>query len=702
MSNINELFVQETVDPRIENVMPILSKLQKKISEMSEVNELSEWADKLIEGDEDIEDNEADDAADNAESELTEAPGAETLGHNVRTDAKNMRAFDLEETHPAVRQLKNKLGQVAKQNPGSGLGKHYDNIKNGMTYKDLVRKGMVDQNGKIDIPGFKDEMEEAVRAGFVTPDWKHTPQQGAYGAPTDQLGRPYNQAQRDELAASVKQNRKDNKAFSGGLPTKGADSAAFGWDGVWKAPDVKNTGVRAQQDTGTDNPKKWKTLASAGDGKGIAEEESLTSNNPQGVPESEEHSPVAQAITRKILTQRTDLLKKYGPVKVMQAIDSASEFFGDVEEIGSSDMYAYMQYVEKELGNVDEGMMDTVEKGVKALDRFVTGGDKEDLIKKLQKDAGIPSHAQHGKPNMAKPKEEEVDESALQAYLGDKKYGEDGMDALRKAGQEHASEKTMQNIRAKYSKKEEPVKEGNGDTEIHPGMKVSQGTVVKVNGNTVTVKTSNGDMMNMNIHDVDQAVAEGEFAGDYATGEAGQWRNKGPKANKPATIGDLVGEGTGNLAKAISKLGGWYQEDSLDPNIEKFEYDDREGGYYASGSIEHNLKTGEIEIHFQDSESDEDIDGTFNSIGDAMNALRGGYPGSHGGRAQNYDSLANKTLFTPDDVYKTDRAGKKGTLSKSRMDGMKASSAYTMRGGPKGVLPEGQDDLDTIRRLVRK
>jgi uncharacterized membrane protein len=38
-------------------------------------------------------------------------------------------------------------------------------------------------------------------------------------------------------------------------------------------------------------------------------------------------------------------------------------------------------------------------------------------------------------------------------------------------------------------------------------------------------------------------VAEGEFAGHYATGVAGQWRNKGSKANKPATIGDLVGEG---------------------------------------------------------------------------------------------------------------------------------------------------------------
>jgi hypothetical protein len=89
--------------------------------------------------------------------------------------------------------------------------------------------------------------------------------------------------------------------------------------------------------------------------------------------------------------------------------------------------------------------------------------------------------------------------------LGDKKYGEDGMDALRKAGQEHASEKEMQNIRAEYSKKEEPVKEGNDDTEIRPGMKVSQGTVVKVNGNTVTVKTSNGDTFDIFKTDVDIA-----------------------------------------------------------------------------------------------------------------------------------------------------------------------------------------------------
>jgi hypothetical protein len=75
---------------------------------------------------------------------------------------------------------------------------------------------------------------------------------------------------------------------------------------------------------------------------------------PQDMTEGHEDSSVASALTRRIMTQRLDLLKKYGPVKVMSAIDSAAEFFGDVEEIGSSDMHAYMQYVEKALDGMNE------------------------------------------------------------------------------------------------------------------------------------------------------------------------------------------------------------------------------------------------------------------------------------------------------------------------------------------------------------
>ena len=52
-------------------------------------------------------------------------------------------------------------------------------------------------------------------------------------------------------------------------------------------------------------------------------------------------------------------------------------------------------------------------------------------------------------------KEEDMEESGLQAYLGNKKYGKDGMDALRKAGRDGASKEKMANIRAKYDKLDE-------------------------------------------------------------------------------------------------------------------------------------------------------------------------------------------------------------------------------------------------------
>jgi hypothetical protein len=58
-NNLNELFVQETLDPRIESVMPILNRIHKKVSESvvdKEMNKLAEWADSLVE-DESIKSN---------------------------------------------------------------------------------------------------------------------------------------------------------------------------------------------------------------------------------------------------------------------------------------------------------------------------------------------------------------------------------------------------------------------------------------------------------------------------------------------------------------------------------------------------------------------------------------------------------------------------------------------------------------------
>lgn len=58
-----------------------------------------------------------------------------------------------------------------------------------------------------------------------------------------------------------------------------------------------------------------------------------------------------------------------------------------------------------------------------------------------------------------------MEESALQAYLGKKKYGSKGMKALQQAGREHAGKDKMDQIRNRYDKMDEAdMEEGNAFT----------------------------------------------------------------------------------------------------------------------------------------------------------------------------------------------------------------------------------------------
>ncbi len=132
----------------------------------------------------------------------------------------------------------------------------------------------------------------------------------------------------------------------------------------------------------------------------LTEEESIKSNNPVGIPESETPTHKGGTVSSKNgVTQHKSGPGVYGGYDANRHPDSPEE-----KHVGS--------------------------RGAK------TGHRTDKVVK-----------------------HKEVDESALQAYLGDKKYGEKGMDALRAAGREHASKTKMQNIRAKFSNKEENVTE---------------------------------------------------------------------------------------------------------------------------------------------------------------------------------------------------------------------------------------------------
>ena len=144
------------------------------------------------------------------------------------------------------------------------------------------------------------------------------------------------------------------------------------------------------------------------------------------VAEGVEYSPVTQAITRRILRQRTDLLAKYGPEKVGNAIDEVADFVGDVEEIGSSDVSGWVRHVEQMLGNMQgvaegsdaakyyivnhdtneniDGPFDTREEAETVYDRMIKRVESGTMEKnfKIQKKKGV-AEAIVGKPRYSEP-----------------------------------------------------------------------------------------------------------------------------------------------------------------------------------------------------------------------------------------------------------------------------------------------------------
>jgi len=74
----------------------------------------------------------------------------------------------------------------------------------------------------------------------------------------------------------------------------------------------------------------------------------------QHLREDNDSEAVERAILNRIMVAHTDLLMKYGPDKVMQAAEEVSYNVGDVDEIGTSDVSAYVNQVKQILGAVNE------------------------------------------------------------------------------------------------------------------------------------------------------------------------------------------------------------------------------------------------------------------------------------------------------------------------------------------------------------
>jgi hypothetical protein len=166
------------------------------------------------------------------------------------------------------------------------------------------------------------------------------------------------------------------------------------------------------QDEGYDDePGVFVVLSGDDDGRSYISwpAEELRSAMSEGVTEAAaENNPVVNAITRRIMLQRTDLLSKYGPEKIGQAVDEVADFVGDVEEIGSSDVSGWVRHVEQMLGNMES---DVAEQQVDELSPKTLGS----YIKKSSADAAKRQGDVTGRNQFGKGAE-----FAVKAFYGDK------------------------------------------------------------------------------------------------------------------------------------------------------------------------------------------------------------------------------------------------------------------------------------------
>ena len=193
---------------------------------------------------------------------------------------------------------------------------------------------------------------------------------------------------------------------------------------------------------------------------------------------------VASSITRRIMMQHTELLSKYGPVKVMAAIDDVAEFAGGdgLDEIGSSDVSIWTKQVIQDLeaghyDRVEEEQIDELSKGTlgsyvkKAADstrintRWAarTGDrDAEDIVDKRRK--GINKAVD----KMTK-EEAEGDKPYICLYVKKNKvlrhecYAPTSYEAAKKAAG-HWGLKSTAGVSAHLADDSDDVKEAEGDT----------------------------------------------------------------------------------------------------------------------------------------------------------------------------------------------------------------------------------------------
>lgn len=289
------MFMSNTLDPRIERAIPVLSKLKINLGEITEAEEFSEWADNIVEG-LTPELNKKIDELSKLLSGDSELPvGADALSVKGQLEPLIDNEKDREDLFAELEDLANsdpdndaKPAIITWMQKNRG-DKFYEKVLDG------IGEGPIGGGGAV---------AKAPAPAAPAPAAPAAPAPAAPDAAMQSL-MPAPLAERSTTPKKVKQRN-------------------------FVAKNAPKSGAGAHGKKGYQRHPKHKTKL----------EESM----------DDESSPVKNAIVNRILRVRTDLLK-YGMDELIGAIDDVASDVGEVSEIGTSDVSIWVKRVEEMLSN---------------------------------------------------------------------------------------------------------------------------------------------------------------------------------------------------------------------------------------------------------------------------------------------------------------------------------------------------------------
>jgi len=425
IEDIKTLFVQETIDSRIEQALPILARIQQQGTAMKEANIFETWANNLLEGtwatpDTPEEQQEliallsqelpvgAD--ATNATEQLYSLVGDDTLFDQLQdlaeqdpnADCRSLviarikemsdKGFDdFDTVLDALKSTQLAPQTVAPAAPTPPVAEQDDeeySVDGGMN-NELLQDGMLGTmlggaagaaltkspggamtGAKLGSAAQDAFGEETDGSCNYSAEGKHCPEHGL-----NECGSMY-EGEQDTIArlrelSGMKSSQPDMEegwkgALAGGLAGAGLGSVvpglgtlAGGIAGAYAGHKIGDQGISdpspAPAKPGAANPQRNPPIKISAADRLAEPSGPRKAVFQKKVDEGmDSDSPVASAITRRILLQRSDLLSKYGPEKVMAAIDDVADFVGDTDEIGSSDVSGWVKQVEQSLAGMGE------------------------------------------------------------------------------------------------------------------------------------------------------------------------------------------------------------------------------------------------------------------------------------------------------------------------------------------------------------